>query len=137
MTFVLDASLTLAWCFHDELSEPVARVRDQLESEEAVAPRVHWDLEIWNGLLMAFRRGRIRSVEENARLIAELPVERLDAPLEQALILAARHQLSSYDALYLGLSLREAVPLATLDVRLATAARREGLDVLGATSPRR
>lgn len=131
MSFVLDASLALAWCFGDELNEPVSRVRDQLASEVAVVPRVLWDLEVWNGLLVAFRRGRIPSVEENAHLLSELPVRRTNAPLEEALSLGLRHHLSSYDALYLALSLRERLPLATLDDRLAAAAREDGLTVLG------
>ena len=131
MTFVLDASLALAWCFGDEIDEPAARVRDQLATDSAVVPRVLWDLEVWNALLVAFRRGRIASIEENARHLAELPLRRAQAPVEDALAVGLRHGLSSYDALYLALSLRERIPLATRDRRLAAAARTEGLPVLG------
>ncbi len=40
------------------------------------------------------------------------------------------HGLSVYDASYLELALREAIPLATLDAELAAAARAEGSGVI-------
>jgi len=131
VSFVLDASLTLAWCFQDEANDAAAQVRERLTSEEAVVPLVLWDLEVWNGLLVAQRRGRIRSVEANARVIADLPVRRLLVSLPEVLDLAGRHGLSTYDSLYLVLALQERCPLATLDERLGAAVRREGLEVLG------
>jgi predicted nucleic acid-binding protein len=44
---------------------------------------------------------------------------------------ARRHQLSAYDAAYLALALTEVLPLATLDRKLAAAARAEKAIVLG------
>jgi predicted nucleic acid-binding protein len=128
--FVLDCSMTMAWCFKDEATERTNAVRDQLARDTAMVPRVLWDLEVWNTLLVALRRGRIRALEENVRLLMALPVRRVGAPLERALELGLKHALSSYDALYLGLALREALPLATLDRGLAQAAQAEGLEVL-------
>jgi predicted nucleic acid-binding protein len=46
--------------------------------------------------------------------------------------LARRHRLTVYDAAYLELAQREAVPLATLDEELATAARAEQVALIGA-----
>lgn len=43
--------------------------------------------------------------------------------------LARRHQLTSYDACYLELAMREGAPLATLDQRLKQAADSEGVRV--------
>jgi predicted nucleic acid-binding protein len=131
VSFVLDASLALAWCFRDEAHEAALRVRDRLTTEEAIVPDVLWDLEIWNALIGACRRGRIRSVSANADLLAQLPVRRLTAPLNAVLPLADRRGLSSYDALYLALALQERLPLASLDGRLVASARAEGLEVLG------
>jgi predicted nucleic acid-binding protein len=131
VSFVLDASLTLAWCFQDEANDAAVQVRERLTSDEADVPLVLWDLEVWNGLVVAQRRGRIRSVEANARAIADLPVRRLLASLPEVLDLARRHGLSTYDSLYLVLALQERCPLATLDERLGSAVRREGLEVLG------
>ena len=45
--------------------------------------------------------------------------------------LAASHRLSLYDAAYLELALRRAMPLATLDIELRTAAAAEGVELLG------
>lgn len=50
------------------------------------------------------------------------------APDGDALLhLARKHRLTAYDAAYLELALRAAAPLATLDDRLARAARAEGV----------
>jgi predicted nucleic acid-binding protein len=45
--------------------------------------------------------------------------------------LARMHKLSVYDAAYLDLAQREAVPLATLDKLLADAALAEGVELIG------
>ncbi|AXC11496.1 hypothetical protein ACPOL_2172 [Acidisarcina polymorpha] len=44
--------------------------------------------------------------------------------------LAEKHRLTAYDAGYLELALRSALPLATLDDALRRAARLEGVSVL-------
>jgi predicted nucleic acid-binding protein len=45
--------------------------------------------------------------------------------------LARTYRLSVYDASYLELALREAVPLATMDAALAAAARAEQAPLVG------
>jgi predicted nucleic acid-binding protein len=47
------------------------------------------------------------------------------------LALAERHGLSGYDASYLALAISQNLPLATLDKRLAGAARAQGVEVRG------
>jgi predicted nucleic acid-binding protein len=49
----------------------------------------------------------------------------------ELLRLARRHGLTAYDASYLELARRDALPLATLDADLTRAARAEGLSLLG------
>jgi predicted nucleic acid-binding protein len=44
--------------------------------------------------------------------------------------LSKKHDLTPYDAAYLELALRLDLPLATLDVKLAEAAAKEGLLIL-------
>jgi predicted nucleic acid-binding protein len=44
--------------------------------------------------------------------------------------LAQTHQLSVYDAVYLGLALKKHLPLATLDNRLAAACGTAGVPTL-------
>ena len=53
---------------------------------------------------------------------------RVDREPEEAVVLrlARAHRLSVYDASYLELALRKAIPLATLDADLTAAARAEG-----------
>ncbi len=136
MNLVLDASVTLAWAFEEEGRELALEVLDLLDASEAVAPGI-WPLEVANGLLSAERRKRISPPDANrfAALVMELPivVEPTDRrrPFESIRLLARSHGLSAYDSAYLELALRLGVPLATLDRRLAAAARRAGGEVLG------
>ena len=131
MRFVLDASVTLAWCLRDEGGDYPARVLEALRDGEAVAP-VLWPLEVTNGLMVAERRGRLTPGDASraSHLIRSLPVA-ID-PLERRTTfegthrLARAHRLSSYDASYLELALRLGVPLATLDAPLRAAAESEG-----------
>ena len=67
-------------------------------------------------------------------LLVRLPITSDDETAIRAwlesLSLARAHNLSVYDAAYLELALREAIPLATLDGELAAAARREGTKLI-------
>ena len=49
--------------------------------------------------------------------------------LKRTMVLAKAYKLSSYDAAYLELSIRESVPLATLDKALLKAARSAGVEI--------
>ncbi|HVB15439.1 MAG TPA: type II toxin-antitoxin system VapC family toxin, partial [Stellaceae bacterium] len=64
--------------------------------------------------------------------LAETAVSFDIAPDENRMIaLARKHRLTVYDAAYLELALRRALPLATLDMPLAHAARAEGVPLVG------
>jgi predicted nucleic acid-binding protein len=66
------------------------------------------------------------------RDISRLTITIDSSPNEaQVLTLARRHRLTVYDATYLELAGREALPLATLDEELATAARAEQVALIG------
>ena len=135
MPFVLDASVALSWHFEDEVSEYAERVLDRLADDTALAPAL-WALEVVNGLTGAFRRGRIpearykRAVQLSSHLRLTLVDVSLDTAFGPVTDLAIQHQLSVYDAAYLHLSIREGLPLATLDDALRVAARRVGLPEL-------
>lgn len=135
MSFVIDASVALAWCFEDEASPLADQVLARLEDEEAIAPSI-WPLEVANGLRSAERRGRIdeREVPAVIRLMSTLPIEVVPTSLEQALgdvlSMARAAGLSSYDAAYLDLALRRGLPLATADGYLVDAALAAGVEVL-------
>jgi len=136
VTFVLDASVTLAWCFVDESSEMADRVLAQLEGEEAIAPAI-WPLEVANGLRTAERRGRLDLADlvQVRELLTALPVEVEGVPLDAALgevsELARQLDLTAYDASYLALAARRGLPLATADDRLRRACAQAGVELVG------
>lgn len=132
MSFVIDASLAAAWLLPEEYSDAAETVIASI-SEPCPAPSLFW-FEIRNILVMSERRGRIAS---GGALLGMERVRRL--PLDDAgiggdgsiLLLASNHTLSAYDAAYLALAINRNVSLATLDRKLAGAARKEGVAVLG------
>jgi predicted nucleic acid-binding protein len=132
MPFVLDASTTAAWCFPDETSSSADQALDHLSNDNAFAPQIWW-AEIRNILIVSERRGRI-DPQDSGRFLSDL--SRLpiaidnDAQESAVLDLARRYSLTVYDALYLELALRHALPLATLDKRLASACEQSGGAVL-------
>jgi len=131
MSFVLDSSVAMAWVLPDESSAAADSVMGQLAQTSAIVPAL-WPLEIGNVLVMASRRARIdpKKVHELLAVIYSLPITVEDAPdrdtLMRTLSLAERHGLTAYDASYLELAQRRALPLASFDERLracASAAR--------------
>ncbi len=135
MAFVLDASVTLGWCFRDKENAYAHRVLRRLQDDSAVVPAI-WLLEVANGLVLAQRRGRLSGadVAQVRSALAGLPIEWEDLTLEQAfgpvLELARAHGLSAYDAAYLDLAMREGLPLATQDDALLTAAQQVGVSLV-------
>jgi predicted nucleic acid-binding protein len=134
--FVLDASVALSWFFDDEFSSYSASIAEIMPRSQAVVPIV-WPLEIANGFLTAFRRGRLPETKAPA-LIGALDRLRVDidrgiAPefLTQAtLTIGIAHRLSAYDASYLELAMRRGLPIATLDERLLQAAGAANIEIL-------
>lgn len=132
MSFVLDASLTLAWAFEDEGGEYAVSVLEALRRTEAVVAG-HWGLEVTNGLLVGERKDRIEA-DAAARFIRHLmalpvsvePPSR-SLPFTATYRLARARNLSSYDAAYLELAVRLGLPLASLDQPLLNAAAEEGV----------
>ncbi len=136
MSLVLDCSITLAWVYADETTEPVSQVFDALRQGGAWVPGL-WRLEVANVLEMGVRRKRHDAVFRDATLadLAQLPIQ-VDGDTDPqawgaTLWLAERHRLTLYDAAYLELALRRSLPLATLDADLRRASRGEKLELLG------
>ena len=134
MSFVVDNSIALAWCFEDEQTPAKMALLDRLTEEGAMAPQL-WPIEALNGLLTAERRGRInaRTRRRLAGFLGELPIsiddETAGRVWSATAQLAEAHNLTAYDATYLELALRLAMPLATSDAALIRAAEREGVSV--------
>jgi len=136
VSFVLDNSVALAWCFADEQTPAILGVLDRLTDMGAIAPML-WPLEALNGLLAAERRRRISSPQREvlAGFLRDLPVSldqhTADEAWEGALALALRWRLTVYDAAYLELAQRRRLPLATVDRDLVAAARAIGIETWG------
>ncbi len=133
MPFVLDASMTMSWCFADESSPSTQGVLRQIKETYVEVPAV-WPLEIANVLAMGERRRRLTRVmaDESLQLISRLDI-RVQGPQPSHLLLALarRYSLSAYDATYLELSQRRNLAIATLDENLKRAAQAAGILLLG------
>ena len=128
MAFVLDASIPACWAFQDEQDPRADAAFARIKTEEAIVPGLWW-FEIRNILVVNERRKRITESDTGVFLrgLAGLRIRVDREPVEGVVLTLARtHRLSIYDASYLELALREAIPLATLDAELTAAARAEG-----------
>jgi len=130
--FVLDCSVTMAWCFDDEASAYTDGVRDCLADNRAVVPSI-WPLEAANATLMGERRKRLDEARSQRFfvLLAALPIVVDDETGGRAfgdiVHLARTHQLSAYDGAYLELAIRRGLPLACNDGKLKNAALAAGV----------
>jgi predicted nucleic acid-binding protein len=135
MSFVVDNSIALAWCFEDEQTADIMAVLDRVAEAGAFAPQL-WPFEALNGLLTAERRGRIDAAVRRrlASFLSELPISIDDetaSRLWSAISpLAEAHRLTAYDAAYLELAQRLGLPLATTDKQLIAAAQAAGTSLL-------
>jgi predicted nucleic acid-binding protein len=136
VTLVLDSSVTLAWIYGDETTEPIRHIFQAVADDGAVVPSL-WRLEVANSLTVAMRRGRI---DANLRRAALADLALLDITTDEdidahawgeTMNMADRFQLTLYDAAYLELAQRRTLPIATLDTELGIAAKAIGVRVVG------
>ncbi len=136
MSFVLDNSVALAWCFEDEQTSTVLELLDRVVANGAIAPLL-WPLEALNGLFAAERRRRLDATRRVrlAAFLRELPIrldgDTADQAWGETARLAGQFKLTVYDAAYLELAQRRRLPLASLDKDLRRAAAASGVEVLG------
>ena len=136
MSLVLDASATLARVYPEETTDSIAALFIRVADEDAWVPTL-WRIEVANSLAWGVRRSRMTLSRRDGALadLARLPIfEDAETGLHvwgKTLLLADTHRLTVYDATYLELALRLALPLATLDDDLRNAAEREGVELLG------
>ncbi len=135
MSLVLDCSATLAFLLDDEQNDNSLSVLKQIAGHGAFVPPL-WAFEVGNSLTMAMRRKRINAElrDKAMQTLEGFDIQVDQASMDQAwrgtLELADRYRLTIYDAAYLELAQRRALPLATLDEALSEAARQAGLVVL-------
>lgn len=127
--FVIDNSIVMSWCFQDEKSKYANAILDRLSDSEAIVPAI-WPLEVGNVLLVAERRKRLTEADciRFLSLINELPItvqqETPGRMMKEIFNLAREYYISSYDASYLDLAMRNGVGIATQDSGLKKAAKR-------------
>jgi predicted nucleic acid-binding protein len=132
---VIDASLTLSWFFEDERTARIDSILDRVEESGATVPGL-WRLEVANAFQMAYRRGRVSATFRDQAILrlGMLPIV-IDLETDSrawinSLPLADKHSLSVYDAAYLELAVRLALPLASCDHDLCEAAKRAGVPLI-------
>ena len=128
--FVLDASVTMAWCFEDQGTHFSESVLAALKKEAIpVAPSI-WMYEVLNVLALAQKKDLLDKTTATTfwnEVSKAVVLENIDARAPHKILdLCERHKLTAYDAAYLELALREGMPLATLDKDLKKAAQAAG-----------
>jgi predicted nucleic acid-binding protein len=128
--FVVDASVSAAWLLPNEATDETEAALQATTTLDVWVPAL-WLLEMDNLLLSAQRRKRITSDKrrELAQAAAGLRIKVDREPVSIVALdeLAARHDLSAYDATYLELALRRRLPLATQDEALISAMAAAGV----------
>ncbi len=137
MKFVLDNSVTMRWFFGDGKPNEInyaLNVLETMKNAAAIVPSI-WGLEVSNVIAKAEYKGLVTEARSAVflKMLKELDIE-ADfqthlRSLDDILNLARRYGLSSYDASYLELALRENVPLAALDEDLIKSAKKAGIKI--------
>lgn len=132
MSFVLDSSVALSWCFKDEETPESVKILKKAKASAIFVPSL-WHVEISNILGIAFRRQRLSEADLAIvlKMFATLELH-TDVPFPPTgttalLPLMQAYSLTAYDAAYLELALRLNLPLATLDTELAFASKQAGV----------
>jgi predicted nucleic acid-binding protein len=127
--FVLDCSIAISWCLHDEQDEYARRVLESLDTIDAIVPAL-WKIEVVNVMLTATKKKRVTEAEvaQFFSLLNKLPIQVIenDLPQMNLLMLSQKHDLTAYDGVYLELCLRYGYPLATNDQKLANSLKDAG-----------
>ena len=135
--FVLDHSVAMRWLIESKKKADqnyAEAVLKTMVDTDSIIPDL-WHLEAANVLLGLEKHGDATTgeIERFISQLENLPIRidplTADQSLKRTLVLAKAYKLSSYDAAYLELAIRESVPLATLDKALLRAARNAGVDI--------
>lgn len=132
--FVLDCSITMAWCFEDESTDYTDNILENLKQTTAIVPTI-WPLEVANVLLLSKKNKRITEVQSASFIdaLSALPIVVDQSTTSRAMhsifVLAGQSDLTIYDAAYLELATRERIPLHTLDKNLIKAAKKLGISL--------
>ncbi len=135
--FVLDNSVAMRWLLESEKSSDQKYAESVLKSllnTDALVPNL-WHLEATNVLLGAEKRSEVDAgeVEGFISQLENLPIHVDPLTAHQAfnrtMALSRIYKLTSYDAAYLEIAIREGLPIATLDKDLRKAAKKAGINL--------
>jgi predicted nucleic acid-binding protein len=125
---VIDANIAIAW-FRPGANKVADLALDALSEHGAVVPAL-WRWEVQDVLRRLAEGGHLTLTADAALFeIRQLPItidDVITGLFGDELVLAEKHGLSVYDAAYLDLALRHRLPLATIDKKLAAAAKVTG-----------
>jgi predicted nucleic acid-binding protein len=133
---VIDASVTLSWCFPDEQTPAALQVLDRLKAGERALVPSFWPVEVLNVLLVGERKKRITQEQTRTFLDALLALNPaidhagLEHVTGKVQTISRDYGLTPYDALYIELAARAGCPLATLDAPQREAAQALGISCL-------
>ncbi len=130
---IVDASVVVAVLIPEV---DTAAAVDIIAGHEVLVGPPHLPAEVANALLVNARKGVISPIYRNSALERFLslgidiqPAVDASDTLRRVMSMADRHALTIYDAIYLEMASRQALPLASLDLALRQAARLEGVVV--------
>jgi len=136
VTFVLDNSVAMRWCFESAVHPYADSVLRRLAGGDNAIVPVLWFYEASAVLAREQNRGTLAAPKAD-QFIAELKSLKITADEESAARvftdvhrLALTYRLTSYDAAYLELALRLDLPLATLDDELIRAGTAAGIAII-------
>ena len=134
--FVIDSSIGVGWVHPSQATELTRRLLEEAKAGAAVYVPSLWHLEVANALWVAVRRKLMSDAQRRTglTLLSQLRLITDDETAQRAFgttsELAVRHLLTVYDAAYLELAWRKALPLGTRDEPIRAAARACGVKLL-------
>jgi predicted nucleic acid-binding protein len=132
VAFVVDNSVVLSWFYPRQATEYTERLLTLSDSAQVHAAFI-WPAEITNAALTLVKRRLIKETDADALLdsVFSFGLKTATPPLDYRRLfeLAREFDLTTYDAAYLELADRLAVPLATRDEALLKAARLMNLNL--------
>jgi predicted nucleic acid-binding protein len=136
-SFVLDASVALAWFVDDPVPAYAVQIKHFIQGGMRAMVPALWTMEMANGFCMAERRGKLTAEQTDHGLrqleiitVSGIQIDPEVTSIREHLATARAFQLTAYDAVYLELARREGLPLATLDRGLRTAAAKAGVALM-------
>lgn len=128
MLLVVDTSVILAVLLNEPDKEALII---QTAGTELVAPAsLHWEIGNAFSAMLKRKRLTIEEVRKALQSYEQIPIRLVEIDIGEALTIAAHQGIYAYDAYFIVCALQLASAIITLDGRLATAARKLGIEVV-------